>query len=93
MNLPSQRPSIFPTPSMRSASRWGNGPLEQSNSGSTVIPPGGINMEYLIQKSLEEEEYARENGEESTVDKLADRIARGKSLMGGPRILKRHDTA
>jgi len=50
-------------------------------------------MEYLIQKSLEEEEYARENGEESTVDKLADRIARGKSLMGGPRILKRHDTA
>jgi len=50
-------------------------------------------MEYLIRRSLEEEELARENGEESTVDKLADKIARGKSLVGGPRMLKRHDTA
>lgn len=93
MNLPSQRPAIFPTPSMRSASRWGNGPSEQIYPGSSVIPPGGINMEYLIRRSLEEEELAREDGEESRVDKLADRIARGRSLVGGPRMLKRHDTA
>ena len=44
------------------------------------------------QKGLEEEEFARENGEESTFDNLADRIARDR-LIGRPGRLKRYDTA
>lgn len=97
-NFPNQRPAIFPTPSMRSTLRWGNGPsdhIHSESSGSPSMsdaPPGGANMEYLNQKSLEEEEFARENGEESTFDNLADRIARDR-LMGRPGMLKRYDTA
>lgn len=45
-------------------------------------------MEDLIKKALEEEE-----DEEGTVERLADRIARGRKPQGRPRALKRFETA
>lgn len=50
--------------------------------------PGDNNMEDLIKKALEEEE-----DEAGTVERLADRIARGRKPQGRPRALKRFETA
>lgn len=72
------------TPSMRVANRRGSG------DSLTDIPPGGINMEYLIKRTLEEEEAEGEGG---VVERLADKIARGRKVTGRPSALKRHDTA
>ncbi|KAF9450401.1 Metallo-dependent phosphatase [Macrolepiota fuliginosa MF-IS2] len=83
---PEARPAVFPTPSMRVAGRRGSG-----DTMLTDIPPGGINMEYLIKKSLEEEEALE--GEGGVVERLAERIARGRNPTGRPAALKRHDTA
>lgn len=98
-----QRPAMFPTPSMRSAFRRGSGPTDYiyssgsaSTSGPGEVPPGGFNMEYLIKKTLEEEAAMRgeEDGpNESMVERLAERIARGRLPTGRPAALKRHDTA
>jgi len=46
------------------------------------------NMEELIKKALEE----NENGD-GVVERLADRIARGRKPQGRPRALKRFETA
>lgn len=48
----------------------------------------GMNMEVLIKKTLEEDE---DDG--GVVERLADRIARGRRVTGRPRALKRHETA
>jgi serine/threonine-protein phosphatase 2B catalytic subunit len=48
----------------------------------------GMNMELLIKKTLEEEE---EDG--GIVERLADRIARGRRVTGRPAPLKRYETA
>jgi serine/threonine-protein phosphatase 2B catalytic subunit len=45
-------------------------------------------MELLIKKTLEEEEEAG-----GTVERLADRIARGRRVTGRPMPLKRFETA
>lgn len=45
-------------------------------------------MEYLIKKTLEED--AIDDG--GLVERLADRIARGRRATGRPSALKRHDT-
>lgn len=76
------RPAIFPTPSMRVARR-GSGDL------ALDVPPGGSGIEELIKKTLEEEL----EGEGGVVEKLAERIARGRRVTGRPSALKRHDTA
>ncbi|KAI0056353.1 Metallo-dependent phosphatase [Artomyces pyxidatus] len=54
-------------------------------------PPGGwpqMGMEDLIRRTLEEDE---EDG--GVVERLAERIARGRGVTGRPRPLKRHETA
>jgi len=66
-------PTIFPVPSMRVMNRKD---LE------------GVDMEYLIKRTLEEEG----DDEGGVVEKLAERIARGRSITSKP-SLKRHDTA
>ncbi|KAL0581296.1 hypothetical protein V5O48_000779 [Marasmius crinis-equi] len=70
-------PAIFPPPSMRASSRLvgGEGPEH-----------AGITMEYLIRKTLEE------NNEDGVVERLADRIARGRKVTGRPMALKRFET-
>jgi serine/threonine-protein phosphatase 2B catalytic subunit len=45
------------------------------------------NREELLRKALEEEEG------DSVVERLADRIARGRKPQGRPRALKRFETA
>lgn len=50
--------------------------------------PAGSNMEDLIKKALEEEEDGA-----GMVERLADRIARGRKPQGRPRALKRFETA
>jgi len=45
------------------------------------------NMEELIKKALEEDEDG-----DSVVERLADRIARGRRPQGRPRALKRFET-
>jgi serine/threonine-protein phosphatase 2B catalytic subunit len=45
------------------------------------------NMEELIKKALEEDEDG-----DSVVERLADRIARGRKPQGRPRALKRFET-
>ena len=49
----------------------------------------GMDMEYLIKRTLDEENDDDEGG---VVEKLAERIARGRSITAKP-SLKRHDTA
>lgn len=46
------------------------------------------NREELIRKALEEDEEG-----DSVVERLADRIARGRKPQGRPRALKRFETA
>lgn len=45
-------------------------------------------MEYLIKKTLEEEEE-----EGGVVERIADKIARGRRMTSRPSALKRHGTA
>lgn len=73
---PNTSSSMFPTPSMRMNSR--------RNSGDA----GEMNMEFLIKKTLEDE-----NEEGGTVERLAEKIAQGRRLTGRPAALKRHETA
>ncbi|TFK63936.1 Metallo-dependent phosphatase, partial [Pluteus cervinus] len=76
--------TIFPAPSMRVLHTTRSG----TPTGGTM--PGGLNMEYLIKKTLEEDE---EQG--SMVERLADSIARVRKagVLGKPEPLKRHGTA
>lgn len=48
----------------------------------------GVDMEYLIKRTLEEDG----DDEGGLVEKLAEKIARGRSITSKP-SLKRHDTA
>jgi len=66
------RPAIFQVPSMRATSRKDS---------------QGMDMEYLIKRTLDEE-----GDEGDVVEKLADKIARGRSITSKP-SLKRHGTA
>jgi len=47
-----------------------------------------MDMEVLIRRTLEEEE-----GDGGVVERLAERIARGRRVTGRPRALKRFETA
>jgi serine/threonine-protein phosphatase 2B catalytic subunit len=47
-----------------------------------------MTMEFLIKKTLEEEEE-----EGGVVERIADKIARGRRITGRPSALKRHGTA
>lgn len=47
----------------------------------------GLNMEMLIKKTLEEDE-----DDSPIVERLAERIARGRRVTGRPQPLKRHET-
>ncbi|KII85433.1 hypothetical protein PLICRDRAFT_178507 [Plicaturopsis crispa FD-325 SS-3] len=69
--------AITPTPSMRSTLRRGSG--DDADRGPA--------METLIRRTLEDEE-----GDGGVVEKLAERIARGRKATGRPQALKRHDT-
>ena len=69
------RPTIFPVPSMRLTGRRDS---------------DGMDMEYLIKRTLEEDD--NDNDEGGIVEKLAEKIARGRSISAKP-SLKRHDTA
>lgn len=46
-----------------------------------------MDMEFLIKRTLEEEEDG------GIVERLADKIARGRMVTGRPQALKRHETA
>lgn len=70
-------------------------PAFNYDSGQVVAAPsmrpgrqGENNMEELIKKALEEEE-----DEAGVVERLADKIARGRKPQGRPRALKRFETA
>lgn len=64
---------------MRVANRRGSG----SDNPLGDVP---INMENLLREALEE-------GEGGVVERLAERIAKGRRPTGRPSALKRHDTA
>lgn len=72
------RPTIFPVPSMRLSSR--------------TDLPDGMDMEYLIKRTLDEDEAEATGMSTSTVERLADRIAQGRKPTGRPGALKRHET-
>jgi len=79
--LPTFRPDdnnalMFPTPSMRIAGQT------HGTQGDS-----GINMDYLIRRTLED---GYDDG--GVVEELADRIARGRKATGRPTALKRFDT-
>ncbi|RDB30000.1 Serine/threonine-protein phosphatase 2B catalytic subunit [Hypsizygus marmoreus] len=65
-------PTMFPVPSMRRGS----------------ADSEGMTMEYLIKKTLEEEE---DDG--GVVERIAEKLARGRRITGRPSALKRHGTA
>ena len=54
--------------------------------------PDGMDMEYLIKRTLDEDEADATGMSTSTVETLADRIAQGRKLIGRPGALKRHET-
>ncbi|KAJ3758704.1 Metallo-dependent phosphatase-like protein [Lentinula raphanica] len=72
-----------------------------SGSPTTMFPPPsmrlpsrrassmgeGLNMELLIKKTLEDDE-----DDSPVVEKLAEKIARGRRVTGRPQPLKRHET-
>ncbi|KAJ3776026.1 Metallo-dependent phosphatase-like protein [Lentinula raphanica] len=72
-----------------------------SGSPTTMFPPPsmrlpsrrassmgeGLNMELLIKKTLEDED-----DDSPVVEKLAEKIARGRRVTGRPQPLKRHET-
>jgi len=49
----------------------------------------GMTMEYLIKKSLEEED----DEEGGVVERISERLSKGRMLMSRPAPLKRHGTA
>ncbi|KAF8664226.1 hypothetical protein AX16_000788 [Volvariella volvacea WC 439] len=72
-----QNATIFPAPSMRITSRRNSADSLASEGGSTI---GNLSMEYLIKKTLQEDEAGG----------LAERLAEN---MARPRKLKRYETA
>lgn len=54
--------------------------------------PDGMDMEYLIKRTLDEDEAEATGMSTSTVERLADRIAQGRKPTGRPGALKRHET-
>jgi len=63
---------------------------EDASSGEAVAPgpwPAPYGMEALIRRTLEEDDV-----EGGVVERLAERIARGRRPTGLPRPLKRHET-
>ncbi|KAF8869066.1 Metallo-dependent phosphatase-like protein [Infundibulicybe gibba] len=73
---PGHLPGMFPVPSMRARSRG------RSESD-------GMNMEYLIKKTLDDDD----DEEGGVVERLAEKIARGRAIAERPSALKRHGTA
>lgn len=92
---PSPSSSIFPVPSMRRAS-WdmnyqGTASTSPSpNSSPSPYGAGGPNIEELIRSVLEEDDRGEHGG---VVERLAERIARGRGVTGKHRPLKRYETA
>jgi len=70
--------------------------MEQSQSSFPLVPTPSMrkgsgdtnDMEVLIRRTLEEED-----GDSGVVERLAERIARGRRVTGRPRALKRFETA
>jgi serine/threonine-protein phosphatase 2B catalytic subunit len=52
-------------------------------------PAEGLNMEFLIKKTLDEHV---DGASGDIVERIAERIARGRAATGRPRALKRHET-
>lgn len=77
---------MFPVPSMRLPG-FAHGAQGTGGAGGGMGGEGGPNMEYLIRKTLEEEDDG------GVVERLAEKIARGRSATGRPRALKRFETA
>jgi len=78
--LPTFNPPVSPT-----AATFLPSPSMRRGSGDSE------NMEGLIKRTLEnDDEFGVDGG---MVDRLADRIARGRGPTGRPRALKRHETA
>jgi serine/threonine-protein phosphatase 2B catalytic subunit len=50
----------------------------------------GMTMEYLIKKSLEEDDELQDGG---VVERIAEKVAKGRMLLAKPPALKRHGTA
>ncbi|KAF8634050.1 hypothetical protein AX17_004314 [Amanita inopinata Kibby_2008] len=71
--------TMFPAPSMSMR-------FAQQNGVSTE-QQGAFNMESLIKKTLEEDDDSSD-----VVERIAERIAQGRSLTGRPAALKRYDT-
>ncbi|KAK1231000.1 hypothetical protein PQX77_005887 [Marasmius sp. AFHP31] len=71
-------PTMFPPPSMR---------MSRLAGGVDGNGQEGLTMEYLIRRTLEEN-----TSEDGVVEKLADRIARGRKVTGRPMPLKRFET-
>jgi len=63
---------------------FGGPSMRRGTNGETE----GLTMESLIKKSLEEEE-----GEGGVVERISEKIAKGRALMSKPPALKRHGTA
>ncbi|KAI0047889.1 Metallo-dependent phosphatase [Auriscalpium vulgare] len=64
---------------------------EDNSERASPAPPGGwpgFGMEELIRRTLEEDD-----ADGGVVERLAERIARGRKATGRPRALKRHETA
>ncbi|KAJ6629337.1 Metallo-dependent phosphatase-like protein, partial [Mycena sp. CBHHK59/15] len=77
-------PSLSPMPSASSPS-----PIVPSMRIPGRDPAEGLNMEFLIKKTLDD---AADDEQGGVVERLADRIARGRAPTGRPRALKRHET-
>ncbi|KAJ7263018.1 Metallo-dependent phosphatase-like protein [Mycena rebaudengoi] len=76
-------PSIPPTP-LSSPS-----PIVPSMRIPGRDPAEGLNMEFLIKKTLDEHV---DGASGDIVERIAERIARGRAATGRPRALKRHET-
>lgn len=63
-------------------------PLVPTPSMRRGGPDTNVDIEVLIRRTLEEDE-----GDSGVVERLAERIARGRRVTGRPRALKRFETA
>jgi serine/threonine-protein phosphatase 2B catalytic subunit len=91
---PSPSSSIFPVPSMRRATTPTPGGVA-SSSTPPVIPGGyglggSTNIEELIRSVFDDDDQGGEQG--GVVEKLAEKIARGRGITGKHRPLKRYET-
>ena len=78
-DLNPQRTTIFPVPSsMRLSSR-----TDLSDD---------MDVEYLINRTLDDDQSEATAMSTSTVERLANRISQGRKPTGRPRALKRHET-